>query len=367
MLLKKFFELSKKPLARPLVFSRKQMETKNHPMIKMWTGEKRILGYIEARLAGKIKILVFTSPEAEAITTGLVGWENGALRYIPARWHTGAKRSIDALVAGHQAVQMPAVKEVLAGLNNPNEELIIVDLLREGQKTCLSEGFYFNYGITPTNVLLSISHVPDTSTPLGRRAKVNKPNLEGVNPKKVKILVLSDAVASGTNQFFAINFFQKIFPNLEKVVVVAAHLTQYGAEALGKFLINTKMTGVIIGFSALLKSNPPQMYFSPTPVNDPDKFADPAQAGVMKMIYGVAAEKLCVAGNWSAMFLSPQVGMEWLEKELKEQGLTIDEIKSKIPSIEKIKKELGGLEKIIPASTYLEAANDNLLDKLKNI
>jgi len=107
------------------------------------------------------------------------------------------------------------------------------------------------------------------------------------------------------------------------------------------------------------------MYFSPTPVNEPEKFADPRQAEIMKMVYGQTAEKLCVAGNWSAMFLSPRLGVEWFVKELNELGRKLDDITNWLPSAPELTAAGFSLWDFVPVSTLLKAQNSGELEDLK--
>jgi hypothetical protein len=305
------------------------------------------------------------SPDAFAITTGLLAWQKSGLRFLPARFHTGPKRSLDAAAATFQALQLAAVKQVINRIGSLENRLVLVDLLREGQKAQTPEALYYLTGNQPTNVLVSIHHVPDPQTTLGRRAEVAPPNLEGVNPQKVTTLLLCDPTASGVNQFYTLEYFRSRLPKLNQVIIVAPHLSQYASLALARYLAKVRLPGLMVGFGALLDSLPPLMYFSPTPVNDPERFVDRRHLELIQFLYGPAAARLCVAGNWTSMFLAPQVGLEWFERELKENHLSLAQIKKRCPSLSQLKRLGFSLPELTPASTYLDAVNANQLPQLK--
>lgn len=365
MYIEEFYKLASEPIRFPLEFSRFDLKVKTHPFQVPFIGEETQVKYICSSLNNHSSIAILGSPEANALTTAILEWNKKMLTLLPARMHVGPLRSLDASIACFHAMQIPEFHSILANLASPNEELVLVDLLREGQKTQTPEAVYYLHNFLPANVLLSINHVPDKTTPLGRKACLVPPNMEGINKTKVTTLLLSDSVASGTNQFFAFEYFFEQFPNLQQVIVLSAHLTEYGARALGKYLTGRGVKSLLVGFGALLESNPPEMYFSPTPVNKPEKFADERQSEIMKTIYGQCAEKLCVAGNWSAMFLSPRLGVSWFEKELRELGKGSDEILNWLPSTMELKSAGFSLMDFIPISTLIRAQNAGELELLK--
>lgn len=364
MNLSTFFRLANQPPPH-LTFTAHRFTALTHPTLRPIVGKVQSLRFTRTLLAPAIDLYLLDSAEAAAVTTGLLAWQKRRLRFLPARFHTGPARSLDTAVATYQAFQIPALKRLIQGLDSPETQLILVDLLREGQKTQTAEAVFYLFGYQPPNLLFSIHHVPDTTTSLGRRAKLSPPNLEGVDPQTVTTAVVADPVAGGVNQFTSLAFLRQTFPQLSRVIIIAPHLTRYGALALSRFLDGEGLAATFVGFGALLDSNPPDMYFSPTPVNDPERFVDLRHKELMQLLYGPAAARLCVAGNWTAMFLAPRVGLEWFERELKENHLSIAQIKKRCPSLSQLKQLGFSLPELTPASTYLNAVNANQLSLLQ--
>lgn len=366
MRLATFYRLAQKPLTSPLRFRPLRSATvKAHPFLAAAGQVTQKVTYKTAQLAPATQLVLLGSPEAFAITTGLLAWQKQALRFLPARLHTGPKRGLDAAAAAFQALQLEPVKQAIDRIESLDDRLVLVDLLREGQKAQTPEALYYLTGSQPPNVLVSIHHVPDTQTPLGRRAEVAPPNLEGVDTQKVTTLLLSDPTASGVNQFSTLEYFRGRLPKLNQVIILAPHLSQYAGLALARYLEKVRLPGLMIGFGALLDSLPPLMYFSPTPVHDVERFVDPRHQKLIQLLYGPAASRLCIAGNWTAMFLAPQVGLEWFERELKENHLTLAQVKKRCPSLSQLKRLGFTPEELTPVSTYLDAVNAGQLPQLR--
>jgi len=365
MNLKTFYRLSKKPLSQPLRLTSSQLIVKPHPCVRSFLDKVIPISFISAQINPYAQVFILGSAEANALTSGLLAWQKGRLKFLPARLHAGPNRSLDTAVACFQAFQLPAVVKMLKSLSSFEKQLALVDLLREGQKTQVPETIYYLYQKLPANLLLSIHHIPDKTTPLGRKANFALPNFEGINLKTTTTLILSDPIAGGVNQFYAINYFLKKLPKLKQLIIIAPHLPQYSAVALARFLEKVKLKTIFLGYGALLNSKPPDMYFSPTPVNQPEKFANPKHAKILKFFYGEAAASLCVGGNWTAMFLAPRVGLEWFEKELREINFSLSKIKNKKLGLAQLKNMGFSLKELVPASSYLDAVNADQLSQLK--
>ena len=365
MRLKTFYKLAIKPLAKPLSFSHQYTSIKNHPLVKNFLGPNQKVRFITTHVNSHVQILILGSPETHALTTGFLDWQNSRLQFSPARLHTGPRRSFDAAIACLQGLQLPPVANILNRLDKMESQLLLVDLLREGQKTQIQEAIYHLYRQQPANIILSIYHIPDNTTPLTRRSKLAPPNLEGVNPETNNTLILSDLIAGGVHQFYSLQFLFKKLPKIKQIIFVSPFLSQYGALALARFLKNKKVKALFIGYGALLNSNPPEMYFSPTPVNEPQRFANPQHVKLMDHIYGKTATTLGVGGDWTAMFLAPELGLDCFKKELAQQKLTIKAIKKRLPSLKRV-NELGfSFKELTPASTYFEAIKVSQLPQLQ--
>jgi hypothetical protein len=213
--------------------------------------------------------------------------------------------------------------------------------------------------------LVNVSHQEDDSTPLGRIAVVDEPNLEGVSADDVTHMVMSDSIASGVTQFYALKYFVEKLPNLEKVLIVSPHLTKYGSLNLCRYLDSLGIDLTLLGYGAWLDSRKPDLYFSPTPVNNQEYFVDSKHAQLMTAIYGDFASKLGVAGNWTAMFLSPVEGKKWLKQELQEIGGSMSDINQ--VSLAKIKEIGFKLKELVPASTWVQASFNNQLKMLEDV
>ncbi len=256
----------------------------------------------------------FGSPESYALTTGFLRGDF----LFPARLHMGARRSLDARLAAYQALQLKALKKMYDEVEK--NELLIVDFLREGPQTCLQENLFLHKRLDFVNVVLSVSHNKDNRNILGRGARIAEVNFEGVDFDKVKVLFLSDSIAGGITMFYSLEYLLERFPNLEQVVIFSIHLARVGLCVLSEYFRLRKIKGIFVGFGALLESNPPQMYYSPLPVYEPEFFADARHKALSEFLYQDLAGRICVAGNWTAMFLSPPAALQELESELSEHG-----------------------------------------------
>ncbi len=366
MTIKKFFKLSQKN-GNNFQLLKKQQQIKNHPYLAVIQKNKTI-SYLLGKLNHTTQLFILGSAEANAITTALLDWHNKKLKLIPARLHTGPKRSLDNTIACFQAMQIKELQPFFKTIKNLDENLLLIDLLREGQKTQVQEAICYLFDAQPSNVLMSIHHIDDKSTPLARKAKIEHINFEGVNFSKIKKIIISDSVASGVTQFYALEYLKNKLPQLKEVLILSPHLTKLGTIALTNYCKHVGLKLNLIGYTALLNSNPPDFYFSPTPIDQPKKFVQPAQAELMSLIYGKkVAQHLGVAGNWSAMFLAPKEGLKWLEIELKKLNSSIKKIKKQKISLAKIASLKIKITDLLPTSTYLKAINLGELELLKKV
>ncbi len=256
----------------------------------------------------------FGSPESYALTTGFLKGDS----LFPARLHMGTRRSFDTKLAAYQALQLKALREVYDKV--AEDELVVVDFLREGPQTCLQENLFLHKNFDFVNVVLAVSHRKDDKNILGRGARIVEANFEGVDFDKVKVLFLSDSIAGGITMFYSLEYLLEKFPNLEQVVIFSVHLARVGLCVLAEYFRLKKIKSIFVGYGALLKSNPPQMYYSPLPVQEPKFFADKRHQALSELLYQDLAGRICVAGNWTAMFLSPPAALQELESELAEYG-----------------------------------------------
>jgi len=367
MELRDFYNLAEKSHTRDLDFSTHQLKVKTSPVGVSFFGPTTLVKYKKAEVNKYAKVLLLGSAEAHAVTTGLLKLEKDQLKLVPARLHTGPARAVDVAAGGFQAMQIPEIKAEFKKLKDLETELLLIDLLREGQLTETQTAINYIYKQQPVRVLQRLYHVDDKTTKLGRKIKFFKPNFEGVDFKAVKVLVLSDPIAGGVSHLYALDYWRKRLPNLKTVIILAFHLARFGCFGLAEHARETKLKLILIGFGALLNSNPPDMYFSPTPLNNENDFVDERQAELMKQIYGQAAEKLCVAGNWTAMFLAPNEGLKWFKEELKEKGLSLKEVKVQLPKVNELKKMGFRLKELVPLSSFIEAVNQGKLKKLQSL
>jgi len=366
MQLRTFYDLADKNHKRDLVFFSKKLKCQTTPLAVPFLGPITLVNYKQVEINKYARLLLLGSAEANAVTTGLLKLEKDKLMLLPARLHTGSARAVDVAAGGFQAMQIPEVKAEFNKLKDLGRELLLIDLLREGQLTETQAVINYVYNKKPVRVLQRLYHVDDKTTKLGRKIKFFKPNFEGIDFKAVKMLVLSDPIAGGVSHLYALDYWRKKLPNLESVVILAFHLARFGGLGLAEYARETKLKMMLVGFGALLNSNPPEMYFSPTPVNKKSDFVDERQAELMKQIYGKTAEKLCVAGNWTAMFLAPNEGLKWFEKELGEKGLSLEKIKTQLPEVNQLKQMGFKLKELVPLSSFIEAVNKDKLKKLES-
>lgn len=358
---KEFYQPATSVLSTDYRFSSHQLSSQTHPCLSSFFTRQKI-EYLTTKINGQGRVVLLGSPEAYALTTGLLQVDEKQLELLPARLHFGPARSLDNRVACFQAFQIPEIKSFFAEAEASEQQLLLTDLLREGQKTQAQEAVHYLFNQQPTNALVNVSHQQDESTPLGRIAVVDEPNLEGVALDKVTHMVLSDSIASGVTQFYALKYFADKLPNLEKVLIVSPHLTKYGSLNLCRYLGSLGIDLILLGYGAWLDSREPDLYFSPTPVNNEKYFVDSKQAQLMLAIYGDLASKLGVAGNWTAMFLSPSEGKKWLKEELEEIGGSMQDIKQL--SLDEIKEIGFKLKELVPASTWIQASYNDKLDLL---
>lgn len=363
-----FYTLAQKAREKKLVWEKRKTTVSYPPHLSTLLSKPKIeLQTIETAPTQNTSLIVTASPEAYAVTTGFLEWKGKKLELRSARLHTGPLRSMDVATATYQSLQLASVRQKIEKLSNPDSELVVVDLLREGPKAQVQDALYWIYKIKPTTALMSITHVADDSTSLGRKAVIQQPNFEGIDPEQVKTVILSDPIAGGVTQFFALEYLRNKFENLKDVVIVAPHLAAYGGLALCEYAEEKKLSLTILGFGALLQSVPPEMYFSPTPVEKVEWFADERHAKVVEFLYGGAASKLCVAGNWTAMFLAPSLGVQWFSDELKTVHLTIDEVAARQPTFEQIKEWKFKVAELVPVSSYALAQQQNELGDLQSV
>ncbi|MBU0545884.1 hypothetical protein KKA13_01355, partial [Patescibacteria group bacterium] len=135
MHIEEFYELASAPARFALQIERFDLKVKTHYAQLPFIGEETQIKYIISQLNKRAQIAVIGSPEANALTTGILDWKEKMLSFFPARLHVGPLRALDTSVACFHAMQIPEINAILTGLANPNEELLLVDLLREGQKT----------------------------------------------------------------------------------------------------------------------------------------------------------------------------------------------------------------------------------------
>lgn len=389
-LVTQFFQPAANVLQTPLSFSKYTLLVKPHPslaLIKDILDLPQEVSYLQTQINHKGRIVILGSAEASALTSALARFDLGRfgsglslaeslkevgsslgeeqlwskLEIVPARMHVGPPRSLDNRVACYQGLQLPPVEEFFREIEDAQSQLLIADLLREGQKSDVQEAVYYLFNYLPTKALISVSHQEDDSTPLGRIAKLNTPNLEGVVPEEVTHLVLSDPLASGVTHFYALKYFVQKLPNLKKVLIVSPHLTKYGSLNLCRYLDQLDLDLTLLGYGALLNSRPPDYYFSPTPVDQPEMFVDSRRASLMKQIYSDLAKDLGVAGNWTAMFLSPSEAEKWFKREWEELGGDWSKLQARLADQSEMRDLLRQselkLEDLIPASSWLELIN----------
>ena len=325
---------------------RKTYTAKKHPFINNKYPKRLKVPYIAINPNDKTKIILLGSPEAYAVTTGFIEKN----KIVPARLHIGPKRSLDNAVATYQSLQIPGIKKILS--SETEESLLVVDILREGIKTQAQDNLYMLYKKVFTTVILSMSHKKDNKNPLKRSVYLGQAKFEGVNKKRVKTVVISDSIAGGVTMFYALEFLKKELPNLKKVIIISPHLAITGAFILAEYFKKANILGILVGFGALLKSNPPEMYYSPLPVDKPKYFADTRHINLAKYLYKDLAGKICVAGNWTAMFLAPQAAYKEIQEELKTKNWKNKIKKRKITN--KILKTMGFKpSNLKPASQYV--------------
>lgn len=363
---KDFYQPAPSVLKTDLKFSRHNLAVSNTPSLKLVQPQKQV-SYLKAKINGKGKLFILGSAEAYALTTALLVFKNDDLRLVPARLHFGPSRIFDNQAACFQGLQIPEITAFFQEVDNPAQQLLLADLLREGQLSGVQTAVYYLFDQLPTNALINVSHCEDDTTPLGRIAKVDRPNLEGVDLEAVTHMVVSDSIASGVTHFYALKYFVNKLPNLKKVLIVSPHLTRYGSLNLCRYLDSLGVKLSLLGYGALLTSRKPDLYFSPTPVNQPEQFVDPRQAELMKMIYPDTAAKLGVVGNWTAMFLSPVEAQKWFKDELEELGGDLSKIKKRKIGLDELEKLGFDLEQLVPGSTWMEAVNHNKQEVLKKL
>lgn len=296
----------------------------------------------------KPKIFVFGTPEHNAITIGRFIYYKNNFRFQLPRFHVGMPAQLDLEHAIGQSLQFPQIYSLFKGFGNITSKAFGINFTREGHLSEFQKAVFQYRKILIPFTIAHVEHAPSKNQhPVFKRvAKLCQINLEGLEPQKNKLLILSDNVASGMQQVavgeYIVNFIKKQAKkhSLKNLLVAAPLLTIYGASIISLWAAQEGIATIFIASGGLLGSDS-QKYFSPLLINK-NAAPNPELASIHHQAHGEkASHKACARCNWTASFLSPKTAIEDSEKELRLYGSSNNEVKkySKQITFETLKKQ----------------------------
>lgn len=322
----------------------------------------------------KPQILIFDTPENNAMTIGRLALDKNQLQYQVARFHTGILAQDDLSIAMQAAAQAPQLQKLFGAASSLPERMYITYLTREGHLTDWHRAMYYSFGITVPFTVVHAEHAqnPDVKA-FARVTKICPVNLEGLVPDKIEILVMGDNTASGMQQVAVLEeVIQQIKQkndgqhHLKQLLIISPLLTLYSAGVISQWAaVEEHLPVTFIASGAILGCNPPDRYFSPV-LNNPDLIANPKLLPLNQAAYGQAAGTACVRCNWTASFMAPAYAEARSEEELAMYGSTNAKVREQSAQID-VKKLDVPTQDILPYSTWQEAARLGKLEVLKSM
>ena len=287
--------------------NREEVAFKNPQELKYVRQNETVGSILNSRLASGAQIITLNTPEANAISIGrLTSPDIRQAKFQLARFHIGPSAIEDMRLAARQAIQIPAVKDLLTRQYKGSTGFIL--LTREGQLIDPNVGFYKDTGLAIPTTVATISHSTDNRVPIfGRVALIQKVNCEALQKHKPKSVWIFDNTASGMQQTAMleelINQFESNGNQLEHITIFSPLLTLYGAEIISNFAKEKKLNTLFVCNGAILGCNPPDRYYSPI-ADSKDLLPDPNLLKVVKAAHGDLAGIACARCNWTESFLS---------------------------------------------------------------
>jgi hypothetical protein len=322
-------------------------QIKNHQLYSPVLGENSEVSFMEV-----MGVVAVSSPETEIIS-GAGGFDKENKFLLP-RYHFGPLAQLDMEVAMYQLANSPKMKNLIEKSTADNSGIIY--FAREGHLTNWQRALYLvDQSKNIPSTIVAMSH-KDCGNIYTRESQLSvKPNLEGFNLNNLKILYISDPVASGMQHVKMLEELVKMGCKPKTVVTIAPMATAFGMRVIS--LACKKMGINFVGgcCSALLESTKPLRYYSPYPAANENQVVDKGLYNFIRKFFGDKLNKACIRCNWTGTFLGgPKMPLEASEEELRNVGSSNQELLNvcnKI-TVEEAKKD-GVYEKLIPYSTKL--------------
>lgn len=332
---------------------------------RSFIGDKRELIYTSYQVTDNgDSIISIATPEARALYSGLVKFEDDELRIMLSRLHLGRLRELDAEVGIYQLFQ--ALLELTGSslLESPYDDTGFIGILRESE-IFDPRSLYDFIGDIPYDMVKATHEKSDNL--IKRTVKINKPKLEGFDREKIKRLFVLDPLASGVTQGAVLEYLLEDLKNVEKVVFLAPYASLSGSLALINLCYDMGIQCSIGCFGGSLNSDELK-YYSPLPHNEPHRMADERDLELHRELVGEMGDTIGVGGNWTANFFAPEVALDDLREYLDIHDLTLDDLIEMAPNLDRAGEIYDGkIEEIIPFSTFYEAkrlGKEDLVEEL---
>lgn len=326
----------------------------------------------------KPQLLIFDTPENNAMTIGRICLDEDQLHFQVARFHTGIPAQEDLSIAMQSAIQAPQLKEILATPQTLPQRMYITYLTREGHLTDWHRALYYSLGVSVPFTVVHAEHAQNPQIEsFARVTKICPINLEGLQTEKLETLVMGDNTASGMQQIAVLEeLLLKIKAKnngdhkIKRLLIISPLLTLYGASIISRWAAmeeNLSVTFIVSG--AVLGCNPPDRYFSPV-LAEKNFIANPNLIAINQAAYGPeAAGRACVRCNWTASFMAPEYAVARSIEELRMYGTTNEQVEalSKKLTLKEVKKLGLDPQQLFPYSTLEKAKRNGQLEKLKKL
>lgn len=312
----------------------------------------------------KPKIFSFSTPENNAITIGRFKIGKNELEFQLPRFHVGVLAQMDLQRAMRQVTEFDLIKDMFKRFNNLSKEVFGIEFTREGHLANFQESIFRQLNKTVPFTLVHVKHFTEgIKNRYERITMVSRISLEGLEPKKTRLAVLVDSVASGMQQVAVGEYLLNEIriktkkSKLKQIIVVAPMLNLWGAMVVSLWAASEKISIKFITCGGLLLGPDDLRYYSAV-------MEDKRVAGNLKLarLHQAAHDdksrgRACTRSNWTASFLAPTEAMDFSDNELKTYGSSNQKLleTSKKITLEKVKQMGIDPELLIPYSTRYEA------------
>ncbi len=313
---------------------------------------------------GRSSVVVFSTPEAEAISGGGIfkfNTETKKIEFALPRFHLGTNAQLDLEIAMLQLAHTSLLKQIIGNSNPENSGIIL--FAREGPLSLWQRAVFNLSGKNLPTTIINVTH-EKADNEFTRIARVSsKPNLEGFNSHKLDIIYLCDPIASGMQYVRVIEWLIKCNRKPKIIVAIAPMANCFGLNVIASFCNENKIEFKAGVCATLLDTVKPLMYYSPYPENI-NKIANIEVYNLISKIFGFKVHKFCIRGNWTATFFGgDKLPLIDSNKELKDLDMGLDN-KALFEKCKKLTPEIAKnynvLKSLIPYSTLLEIKESGL-------